>query len=284
MKNIIIKYSDAKIVITLVVIIIIIIYFTLLILANILKISKNKKVAESDQTRYIYFNLLNEYNSSTNIHNETKTNITNADTKNNTINETITTNEISNLDQINNINEKESHDIYEIVSNKEYYIKVNYQENVVTIYKKESENKYVPHKAMICSTGTYTPKSGKYDIKSKWVWGALQHNVYGHYVTQITGNILFHSVPYTAYGKPNTLQYEEFDKLGTSASLGCVRLQIKDTKWIYDNIPTGTTVEFYASSDPGPLGKPTAPKISENIECRNWDPTDTDPNNPWLIN
>lgn len=40
-------------------------------------------------------------------------------------------------------------------------------------------------------------------------------------------------------------------------------------------------MEFYTSSDPGPLGKPTAQKISDNVECRNWDPTDTSSNSPW---
>lgn len=43
----------------------------------------------------------------------------------------------------------------------------------------------------------------------------------------------------------------------------------------------GTKVEFYTSSNPGPLGKPTAQKITEDEEVRNWDPTDPDPNNPW---
>ena len=167
---------------------------------------------------------------------------------------------------------------------KGYYIKVNNLANVVTIYAKvNNDEEYTPYKAMICSTGTYTPKSGKYPIQTKWEWGALQHNVYGHYVTKITGNILFHSVPYEKYNRPDSLQYEEFDKLGTSASLGCVRLQIKDTKWIFDNIPQGTIVEFYSDENPGPLGKPKAPKISGNTECRNWDPTDTNQNNPWLL-
>ena len=31
----------------------------------------------------------------------------------------------------------------------------------------------------------------------------------------------------------------------------------------------------------GPLGRPTAQKISEDEEVRNWDPTDPDTNNPW---
>lgn len=131
-----------------------------------------------------------------------------------------------------------------------YYIKVNNQANVVTIYTKDNNGNLKPYRAMICSTGTYTPKEGKYPTQTKWEWGALQHNVYGHYVTKITGNILFHSVPYEKYGRPDSLQFEEFDKLGTSASLGCVRLQIVDTKWIFDNIPQGTIVEFYSSDDP----------------------------------
>ena len=41
-------------------------------------------------------------------------------------------------------------------------------------------------------------------------------------------------------------------------------------------------VEFYSSSDPGPLGKPSAKKISNaEGELKNWDPTDPNPNNPW---
>lgn len=41
-------------------------------------------------------------------------------------------------------------------------------------------------------------------------------------------------------------------------------------------------VEFYSSSDPGPLGKPTARKISNAPgNLKNWDPTDPDTNNPW---
>ena len=91
---------------------------------------------------------------------------------------------------------------------------------------------------------------------------------------------MFHSVPYVEESE-DTLEYWEYDKLGTTASLGCVRLCVRDCKWIFDNCEVGTPVEFYASSNPGPLGKPTAQKISDNEECRNWDPTDTSPNNPW---
>ena len=162
-----------------------------------------------------------------------------------------------------------------------YYIKVNYGANTVTIYKKDKNGKYtVPVKAMVCSCGTYTPTSGTYKISSKYRWGKLIHDVYGQYATRIVGSILFHSVPYSS-NKNNTLLYKQYDRLGTTASAGCVRLTVQDAKWIYSNCPSGTMVEFYSSSNPGPLGKPSAQKISSVEECRNWDPTDPASGNPW---
>ena len=123
-----------------------------------------------------------------------------------------------------------------------YYIKVNYGANVVTIYTKDSNGNYTkPFKAMVCSSGTYTPTSGKYKIQYRWRWLGLVGGVYGQYSTQIVGDILFHSVPYTAKSE-DKLEYWEYDKLGTTASAGCIRLQTSDAKWIYDNVPKGTVV------------------------------------------
>ena len=180
----------------------------------------------------------------------------------------------------------------EVEEGKPYFIKVNNQCNTVTVYTKGEDGCYTtPYKAMICSTGTATPQSGTYTLKYKWKGLGLFGDVYGYYVTQITGNILFHSVPYTTPIRdsqgyivsvdPSTLEYWEFDKLGTAASMGCIRLQVVDAKWIYDHRDEIAGVEFYNSEVPGPLGKPEAPKISDNEECRGWDPTDPDPDNPW---
>ena len=114
-----------------------------------------------------------------------------------------------------------------------------------------------------------------------WEWKGLFGDVFGQYATQITENILFHSVPYTEKGNKASLEYWEYDKLGTPASMGCVRLTVKNAKWIYDNCMAGTPVTFYGDSNPGPLGKPTEQKISSETGYNNWDPTDPDPNNPW---
>lgn len=173
-------------------------------------------------------------------------------------------------------------------SNTLYYIRVNNEQNVVNIFKKGEDGKHnIPYKVMLCSTGTFTPTCNKYPKKAykitgtKYRWATLQQSVYGQYATQITGNILFHSVPYSKYGNAGSLEYWEYDKLGTKASLGCIRLRVEDAKWIYDNIVAGTVVEFYRDDNPGPMGKPSLETISDNEECRKWDPTDTSANSPW---
>ncbi|MBR6252353.1 MAG: L,D-transpeptidase [Clostridia bacterium] len=166
-----------------------------------------------------------------------------------------------------------------------YYVKVNIAQNVVNVYGKDESGDYsIFEKVMLCSTGKSTPKAGKkYKLTSYRVtWNKLIGGVYGQYAVQINGNILFHSVPYSKKNK-SALEYEEYDKLGQSASLGCIRLCVADAKWVYDNVWAGTTVEFYEDDNPGPGGKPELAPISDNLDCRNWDPTDYTDGNPWHI-
>ena len=164
-----------------------------------------------------------------------------------------------------------------------YWIKVNYSANTVTIYGKDSNGNYtVPVKAMVCSTGRQTPHSGVYKTPQKARWGVLIGPVWGQYCTRITGGILFHSVPYLKQEDPSSLEYWEYDRLGEQRSLGCIRLTVADAKWIFDNCPLGTSVEFYSSSNPGPLGKPGIQRVTAAGDpYRGWDPTDPNPNNPW---
>lgn len=126
--------------------------------------------------------------------------------------------------------------------NTRYYIKVNLNTQTVNIYEKDENGRYsIPVKVMLCSTGLYTPKSGTYKITTyKKDWLSLQGDVYGQYCTQIVGNILFHSVPYVEKYNPASLEYWEYDKLGQEASLGCIRLNVENAKWIYENCDAGT--------------------------------------------
>ena len=84
---------------------------------------------------------------------------------------------------------------------------------------------------------------------------------YGQYATRIYSSYLFHSVPYYSQHKDD-VEYDEFNKLGTIASLGCIRLAVVDVKWIYDNCPLGTPVVIYNDKEnPGPMGKPGTPTL-----------------------
>lgn len=164
-----------------------------------------------------------------------------------------------------------------------FKIRVNRRTNTVTVYKQDSSGAYTDAiMVMLCSVGTSTPR-GTYKISAKYEWRPLFGNVYGQYSVRIIGNILFHSVPYTAQSK-DSLKYEEYNKLGTTASMGCVRLCCADAFWIYTNCAPGTVVEIYDDEDPGPLGKPELIPIDPQSPDRGWDPTDPDETNPWKEN
>lgn len=161
-----------------------------------------------------------------------------------------------------------------------YSIHVNRKQNCVTVYTYDESGDYtVPVRAMVCSCGKNNGTiTGTYGIYFKREWHSLFENVYGQYVSGISGDYLFHSVPY--YTKsPDDLEVEEFNKLGSNASLGCVRLSVSDTKWIYDNCANNTEVIIYDDDNPGPLGKPETIKITD-LKC-GWDPTDDNKSNPY---
>lgn len=165
-----------------------------------------------------------------------------------------------------------------------YLVKVNRIMNCVTVYTKDSKGNFtVPYKAMACSTGKYINNTplGTFNTSSRYTWRLMVDGTHSQYATRFYGGILFHSVPCYSANK-NQLEYEEFNKLGSPASLGCVRLTVADAKWLYDNCPYGTTVVVYDDeSSPGPLRKPSVITIPEDSPNRGWDPTDPDPANPW---
>lgn len=150
-----------------------------------------------------------------------------------------------------------------------YEIRVNKQMSCVTVYAKDGNNGYIiPVVAFACSPGSATP-TGTFYTPQKYRWREL-YGAQGQWCTRITGHVLFHSPPYSRFDN-HTLWAKEYNKLGTWASAGCVRLRSGDAKWIYDNCKLKTKVKIYNSSNAGPLGKPKYAKIPLS---QNWDPTD----------
>lgn len=163
-----------------------------------------------------------------------------------------------------------------------YYIRVNRETNCVTAYQlNETTLQYTAIKSMICSVGRQgnTP-CGSFPLQERYEWRELFGNVYGQYAVRIINSILFHSVPYYT-DRQDTLKTEEFDKLGTAASEGCIRLQVADAKWIYDNCTEGTVVTIFdGTTEDDPLPRPEAPTLSGS-DYPSWDPSDPIAANPW---
>ncbi len=186
--------------------------------------------------------------------------------------------------EIGNIDEEVSSQEIETKDALPYMIKVNRIQNCITIYKKDKKGEYtVPHKAIVCSVGKKlgdTPL-GDFTTLISYEWLLMVDGSYGQFAYRFYGSILFHSVPYFSRDKSD-LEYKQFNKLGEAASLGCVRVCVRDAIWLIENCPVGTPVVVYDDeTSPGPLGKPEMIKIPENSPNRGWDPTDPDPKNPW---
>lgn len=167
-----------------------------------------------------------------------------------------------------------------------YAIKVNRAWNTVTIYTHDENGQYtVPVKAMICSTARpgYVTPTGSFRLAQKRSeWRLMLDGTYGQYATCFSGNYLFHSICYED-DRHDAMKRDSYNNLGNAASMGCVRLETIDAKWIFDNCPAGTPVTVYEDYDsPGPLGKPnkTVNYIPEE-GYTGWDPTDPAEGNPW---
>ena len=154
---------------------------------------------------------------------------------------------------------------------RKYLIKVNTERCVVTIYAKDGNKGYrIPVRSFLCSPGVGT-KSGSFFLGEKFRYRSLFYNTYSQWTAVIHGNILFHTTPYKSYGNNDSLDVSEYNKLGTSASHGCIRMQCIGVKWIYDNCKSGTRVIIYKSKKAGPFGKPKLEKVGK---WHKWDPTD----------
>ena len=165
----------------------------------------------------------------------------------------------------------------------------------VVCYKAE-KGEWIPERTMACSTGRkagLTPV-GDFNLMRQYLYkkmGEVQgENVYSQYASRITGSYLFHSVPIggkyrerPAYGiKQMFVKY--YERLGSPASGGCVRLCCADAYWIYMNCETGTPVTV--TTEAGPDAPEVPPLIYEEpyMDAKHeygWDPTDPNPENPY---
>lgn len=151
-----------------------------------------------------------------------------------------------------------------------YFIKVYKNSNYLIIFAKDQAGNYnIPVKAMRVSCGNPTPV-GTFYTPYRYRWLKMVGDTWAQWCTQIQGNYLFHSVPNWTQNNAD-LEVDEFNHLGDTRSLGCIRLNCRDAKWIYDNCELETKVTITVSENSGPLSKPDGIQIPG---WHTWDPTD----------
>ena len=154
-----------------------------------------------------------------------------------------------------------------------YRITVNRVKCQVTVYAaNETGNYCIPVKTFTCSVGKAgTPThAGTYATLKKQNPVELMGPSWGKYGTQINNyGDWFHSVACSNPDPTYALAAGNYNMLGQPASHGCVRLCVRDAKWIYDNCALGTTVTI---SDTAAMlfDKPATIKIPAG---QDWDPT-----------
>ena len=118
-----------------------------------------------------------------------------------------------------------------------YLIWVDTDHFKTNIFKK-SKNSWTLYKSFLCTID----KPWEATIKGTFFVGVKGYS-FGEnrgfrclYYTQIKGNYLFHSIVYYLDGTIKD------DRLGMQLTDGCIRLSTENAKWIYDNIPEGTTI------------------------------------------
>ena len=164
-----------------------------------------------------------------------------------------------------------------------YRITLNRRKCQIMIYAKSETGKYdIPVKTFVCSVGlpaTPTP-TGTFHTLQKAGSAATQGIVelmgpsWGKWGTMFTWtdkyHIWFHSVACGSTDPTYSLPAGAYNQLGMPASHGCVRLNVRDAKWIYMNCPLGTEVTV-SDNESTPFDKPASIRIPAG---QNWDPTD----------
>ena len=164
-----------------------------------------------------------------------------------------------------------------------YRITLNRKKCQIMVYAKSETGKYdIPVKTFVCSVGlpaTPTP-TGTFHTLQKAGSAATQGIVelmgpsWGKWGTMFTWtnkyHIWFHSVACGSTDPTYSLPAGAYNQLGMPASHGCVRLNVRDAKWIYMNCPLGTEVTV-SDNESTPFDKPASIRIPAG---QNWDPTD----------
>lgn len=163
-------------------------------------------------------------------------------------------------------------------------VRVFLDEQLVAAYRQNAEGEEKLVRFFPCSSGyfaNHTPL-GLFPAGNKWEVSWLFDNSQAQYAIQITGDILFHSLPSYDGNIYSGLKITDINSIGHPASHGCVRLFCGDAKWLYERCPVGTPIEILQNR--GEKFQ-DLPEKMYYFRLKNgaptWDPTDPHPDNPY---
>lgn len=125
-----------------------------------------------------------------------------------------------------------------------YRVEVSLDEQRVYVYELTDSGKYEHTQTFVCSTGlgNLTPRGIFLDGYPVNHWHYFQKfDCWAKYSFEIEGNIMFHSVIYSS-NDDSTLRKGSVYALGSKASHGCIRLPVKDAKWLFTHCKRGSLV------------------------------------------
>ena len=121
-----------------------------------------------------------------------------------------------------------------------FRIEIDLSRQRVTVFYKDDMLR-----EMVCSGGapeSPTPK-GEFVTSQKIPKAFIERfGVGAYYWIRFFEEYLIHSVPFDENWEMIT---EEFEKLGSPASHGCIRLKLEEAKWLYETLPLGVKVLIY---------------------------------------
>ncbi|MDO5033409.1 MAG: L,D-transpeptidase [Eubacteriales bacterium] len=168
---------------------------------------------------------------------------------------------------------------------KDYLIRVFKDRQLVTVFEDPQGDGSFDYliKAFICSTAAeeYETPSGHHQIGLKLYSGFMMDASYGQYCSEFLQYHYLHAVPSYGGVEEAGVSWEDYNKLGQVASHGCIRLETKAAKWIYDYCREGTPVEILESSADFPYLPEKVDRLQMSPDGPSWDPTNPNPLNPY---
>ena len=125
-----------------------------------------------------------------------------------------------------------------------YRVEVSIDQQTVAVYHLNDQGSYDLEQQFTCSTGlgNSTPRGIFLDGYPANRWHYFKKfDCWAQYSFEIEGNILFHSVLYSDKDE-STLRKGSVYALGSPASHGCIRLSVKNAKWLFEHCKRGSLV------------------------------------------